>query len=142
MIVTGFVFFKVHIYIGLYFHLKFGILYWNAVLCIVKGIFKKWVGGLRDFYSFNNWEFFTFVPGIHGIGSNFVRLHLSNFPQFRAQSVYLRLIESLHVHKLWYCRKKQFKERQIYFSRNLTVLYFSLFLVPFLLTMVHIAMLI
>ena len=66
----------------------------------------------------------------------------SNFPQFRAQSVYLRLIESLHVHKLWYCRKKQFKERQIYFSRNLTVLYFSLFLVPFLLTMVHIAMLI
>ena len=62
------------IYIGLYFHLKFGILYWNAVLCIVKGIFKKWVGGLRDFYSFNNWEFFTFVLGIHGIGSNFVRL--------------------------------------------------------------------
>ena len=59
---------------GLYFHLKFGILYWNAMLCIVKGIFKKWVGGLRDFYSFSNWEFFTFVPGIHGIGSNFVRL--------------------------------------------------------------------
>ena len=75
VIVTRFVFLKVQsIYIGLYFHLKFGILYWNAVLCIVKGIFKKWVGGLRDFYSFNNWEFFTFVLGIHGIGSNFVRL--------------------------------------------------------------------
>ena len=75
VIVTRFVFLKVQsIYKGLYFHLKFGILYWNAVLCIVKGIFKKWVGGLRDFYSFNNWEFFTFVLGIHGIGSNFVRL--------------------------------------------------------------------